>query len=696
MPPPTAPAMPTVTTAPTLTAAARTMEQFVDALNARDYVAAFNLLGAQAQSVVQNSEGLRSAYLQMQQRSLSADFHARLVGGLLQTGNRATAQLVTEWRSRLLGSFTLTTTLMLVNENNGWFVDWTRDAIVPGWSNGTLVLRLDESHRGDIVASDGQLLATRRRIEVVGVQPSAITDPATEQAMLNLLSSITGLTPVAIRQRYSGAPPHWFVPIADVDSDVLDANSDALSEFPAVIVRSRWERYYPEPDLAPHVIGFVGPIPAESLSEYQARGYRGSELVGRIGLEASLEDTLAGQPGAELVLFGAGEPQVIARRAPQPARDVRITLLPKLQRQVQNLLGKRRGAAVVLRADDGAVLALASSPTFSVTQITTGVIASGALLNRATQGVYPPGSSFKMVTMAAGLAEGIARADEVFFDPGFWDGFGAAFRKTCWLRGGHGRITLQNALTASCNVVFYELGRRLDRLSPEKLSEYARRFGFGQATGVGIAEAEGLVPDPQWKRQLLGEVWTGGDTVNMAIGQGFLLVTPIQVAQMTLALARGGQLIRPYLVAEPTQPRPPVTQLMLSDVTLQQIQAAMTRVTTDARYGTAAYRFANFDYCLDAVRRWVRCGQLPTAQRRAARQLKVAGKSGTAQAGGDAKPFAWFTAYAPAEQPEIVVTVLLENIGEGSNYAAPLVRQVVEAYYGLPISPTPTDIRAND
>ncbi len=695
-PSPFPPVSPTPTATVPLTQAAQIADRFVASINRQDFVSAFNLLSARAQSLTQNSEGLRGAYLEMQQRSLSTDFRARLVGGLLQQGDRASALLLTEWRSRLLGAFSITTTLALVNENSGWFVDWTRDAIVPGWQTGTLVLRLGESQRGDILAADGSLLATQRRIEVVGVQPGAIPDAENERAMLALLSSITGLSAEVIQQRYANAPRDWFVPIADVDSDTLDEHSEALGEFPAVLVRERWERHYLEPDLAPHVIGFVGPIPAESLGEYQARGYRGSEAVGRMGLEASLEETLAGKPGAELILFGAGEPQVIARRDPQPPQDVRITLLPSLQRQVQGLLGNRRGAVVVLRASDGAVLALASAPSFSLTQITTQTIQSGALLNRATQGTYPPGSAFKMVTMAAGLAEGITRMDEVFLDSGFWDGFGAEFRKTCWLRGGHGRITLQNGLTASCNVVFYEIGKRLNQLAPNKLSEYARRFGFGQRTGIEIAEATGLVPDPDWKRQSLGEAWTGGDTVNMAVGQGFLLVTPLQVAQMTLALARDGRVIRPYLVAEPAQPHPPAQPLPIASAALQQMQSAMLNVTTNARYGTAAYRFTNFDYCFDAQGSAVRCSQLPAAQRRGARRLQVAGKSGTAQAGGDAKPFAWFTAYAPADQPEIVVTALIENIGEGSGYAAPLVRQVVEAYYGLPISPTPTDIRAND
>ncbi|MCX7939222.1 MAG: penicillin-binding transpeptidase domain-containing protein, partial [Thermoflexales bacterium] len=358
--------------------------------------------------------------------------------------------------------------------------------------------------------------------------------------------------------------------------------------------------------------------------------------------------------------------------------DLTLTLSPTLQRRVQQLLGARAGAVVVMHPADGAVLAMASVPAFVIGEMHAADVRGGALLNRASQGQYPPGSTFKIVTLAAALEEGIAQPETRFFDPGYWEGFGSRFRQWCWLRSGHGRISLRDGLAASCNVVFYELGRQLNARAEDALSRYARAFGFGQPTGVELEEEAGLVPDPTWKQRALGERWVGGDAVNLAIGQGALLATPLQVARMTAAVANGGMLVRPRLVSAAPPERVP---LPLRPETLRAIQDAMLGVTTSPRYGTAFAAFRGFDYC-ERQQQWVRCAELPAHQRATLRRLRVAGKTGTAQASLGRKPFAWFTGYAPADDPQVVVTVLLENAGEGSAEAAPLARAVLEAYFG--------------
>jgi penicillin-binding protein 2 len=201
-----------------------------------------------------------------------------------------------------------------------------------------------------------------------------------------------------------------------------------------------------------------------------------------------------------------------------------------------------------------------------------------------------------------------------------------------------------------------------------------------------------VLPGPQWKQQNVGEVWTTGDAVNMSIGQGYLLASPLQVAQMTAAIANGGHRVRPHfirLIGDAPAPLPAPTQLPASANTLAEIQRGMLGVVNNARVGTTQFRFASFNYYLTEA------GEATT--QRTARRLLIAGKSGTAQAPGERdKPFAWFTAYAPADDPRIAVTVLLENIGEGSVWAGPLVRQIIEAYFGLPISATPRDVRVSD
>ena len=266
--------------------------------------------------------------------------------------------------------------------------------------------------------------------------------------------------------------------------------------------------------------------------------------------------------------------------------------------------------------------------------------------------------------------------DNTFFHcPGYWEGLGPASRKDCWKEEGHGDISLKDGLTASCDVVFYEVGLKLDEVGQDVLPRFGRGFGFGEPTGLeGVFEEGGLMPDPEWKANVRGEPWWVGDTINISIGQGYLLVTPLQVARMMAAVANGGTLYRPYVIERigpagnviPEQ----VTQvqsigtLPISPGHLAAIQEALLGVTTKS-IGTATRRFAGLS-------------------------IPVAGKTGTAEVGTpDTEPHSWFAAYAPAGSPEIAIVAIVENVGEGSAVAAPLVRQVIEAYHGLPLSPLP-------
>jgi len=674
--------------------AAGTAQAFVAALNTEDWAAAFNLLDTPSRAGLKSADGLRDAYQSVRDTTSAITMTAQLRGGLLQQGDHAAATMVSTWQSTLAGSFDITSTLVMTLDAsvNDWRLSWTRDVIIPNLANGQLVLQRAYPTRGLIIAADGTALVTQTPVTTIGVQRGLITDAAEEQQMLDVLAQITGLAPDDIKKKYANQPANWFSPIADVTDTKLDSFADRLDALPMISIQTHSLRNYTRPDIAPHVVGFTGFITPERLDEFRARGFQGDERVGVAGVEAGADDLLGGQPGGELKLYAGGGVTTIAKRDLRPGQNITLTLDTKLQLVVQRLLAGRKGAAVVLRAGDAGVLALASAPTYSPTNVTDAAIQSGALLNRATQGQYPAGSTFKMVTMAAGIGEGVTNPVDVFFDPGYWDGYGSDFRKTCWLKTGHGRITLQNGLTASCNVVFYEVGKRLDEKSSFALADYARKFGFGARTGIELPEASGLVPDPNWKKAALGQAWLGGDTVNMAVGQGFVLVTPVQIAQMTAAIASGGTLNHVHIVAGPRDPaQTPPAKLPVTPETLRAIQQGMTGVTTNARLGTTYYRFSSLDAYVLADGKVVAGRSLTPAQRRTAHRFIVAGKSGTAQAAGDAKPFAWFTAYAPADDPQIVVTAVLENIGEGSSFAAPLVRQIIETYYGLPVSATPTD-----
>ena len=444
----------------------------------------------------------------------------------------------------------------------------------------------------------------------------------------------------------------------------------------------------PTAGIAPHVVGWVAPVPAEQLGAYRARGYRGDEWVGVSGLEAWGEEILAGLHGGALnVVTGAGEVvATVAERPAVPSRAIYTTIDRDFQEQVQQILGGRKGAIVVLDAHTGAVLALASGPGFDSNAFVgpAGAVdrsqiladSRNPLFNRATQGTYPSASVFKIVTTAAALEEAEMHPDHtIFYCPGYWEGLGPASRKGCWKEDGHGDISFKDGLTASCDVTFYAVGQTLDGVGQDVLPRFGRGFGFGEKTGLeGVLEEGGLMPDPDWKVNTIGEQWWVGDTVNIAIGQGYLLVTPLQVARMIAAVANGGTLYRPYIIerigpagdAIPEQVTQPevVGTLPISAEHLAAIQEALLGVTTKS-IGTAPHRFAGLS-------------------------IPVAGKTGTAEVGGpDTIPHSWFAAYAPANNPEIAIVVLAENAGEGSSVAAPLTRQVVEAYYGLPLSPLP-------
>ncbi|HEY3290371.1 MAG TPA: penicillin-binding transpeptidase domain-containing protein [Anaerolineae bacterium] len=672
---------------------------FVKAVNTQDFTRAYALLDTSTTQKVPDAATLKRLYIDTYNTATALQVTYTLKSGLLQDGPVANALLVSEWRTILFGQLFETATLSMTYQNNTWHVAWTKDLIFPGLSSAILALQRDIPQRGAIYASDGSPLAALGEAMTIGIRQTEIRDSADEIGMLKALSRVLGVGTSAIKARYKDQPEDWWVPIAEVDADTMNKYAASLEPFPAIIARPHSARLYPQGSLAPHVVGYVGAIPTNALSEYRLRGYAGNELVGLSGVEGYMDSTLAGSPGGSLQLITSdGVVTEIANKPFVPGQDITLALSPTVQISLQKILGNRRGAAIVMNPMDGSIIAMASFPTFDNSILgqsgkqdeRQSLIKNPEqpLLNRATQGTYPAGSTFKMVTMAAGMGEGVTSPKDVFYDPGYWDGLGGRYRKTCWLRSGHGQITLQDGLTASCDTVFYTVGKRLDDKGSALLAQYARQFGFGAVTGIDLTEeATGIMPDPDWKKSHVGEVWTPGDTVNLAIGQGFMLATPLQVNQMTAAIANGGTVVQPHVVASisgsvtvppRTIGRTDIRKLPVSTEGLTALQSGMIGVTTNPRIGTTNWRFADFDYyMMDG--NIVSGKGLTSAQRSNATRFVVAGKSGTAQApGANDKPFAWFTAYVPANNPQIAVTVMLENAGEGSGVAAPLVRQIIE------------------
>ena len=666
-------------------------DAYLRAWETDDYTTMYGLLSPRSQGSLE-----AEAFTRRYQNALSTASVLTVTTTLqsvLREDDRATAAYHVALDTALFGTLAADATMSLVRTGRTWGVEWDAGLIWPELAGdaetpGGQYFRTTYSIpvRANIYDTNGLGLATQGTIVTLGVIPAQIED---EPAVLQALSSLTGLSSEAVRGRYESSNPEWRIPIADIPAEVSVRQNDVLASLAGLYREEKVGRTYPHGEAAPHVVGWVAPVPAERLLTYRSRGYRGDEMVGVAGLEAWGEEILAGEHGGTLAIVTptGEEVAILGHREAVPGRAIYTTLDRAFQEKAQQILGGRKGAIVVLDAQSGAVRAMVSGPGFDP-NIFVGpssdversrVLADPGhpLVNRALQGTYPTGSVFKIVTMSAGMEElDMEPLESTFECPGYWDGLGQGARKYCWKLDGHGEIVLQDGLSASCNVVFYSVGKALHEADPGALSRFGRDFGLGEATGLEpLLEDGGLMPDPAWKQETLGQIWYPGDTVNLAIGQGYLRVTPLQVARMMAAVANGGSLYRPFIVeqteasaAQPEEVTEPevVGTLPVSPAHLAALQEGLLGVTTTS-IGTASQRFAGLD-------------------------IPVAGKTGSAEAGGaDSEPHSWFAAYAPADDPEIALVVLAENAGGGSTVAAPLARQVIEAYYGLPLTALPPE-----
>jgi len=583
--------------------------------------------------------------------------------------------------SGLVGRFQYTNTVPMVWENDNWWIDWSPRVIFPQLDEDELVNAVIENGpRGDIYDRNGQPLATYRTLVTVGVIPGLIED---EDTLLAQLGAILEIGPGEIKEKYAGAERmDWFMAIKTIPFDIYEQHRETLQALPGAAARETYERYYPQATVGAQLVGYVGPINADELAERREQGYTEASLIGKKGMEWWGERYLAGKRGGEIRTVSP-EGQVrdlIARKRAVRGRDLHSTLDIELQARVEEILGTQKGAIVLLDPRNGDVLAMASYPSFDPNQLLGGnsnlSIQSllsdpeAPLLNRCTQSAYPLASVFKIITMATALQELGVTENTPFHCTGVWQGLGSQWSKTCWYRQGHGNIDLFAGLIKSCDVVFYDLGLALDRKNPDLLPSYALQFGLGQATGlVGAEEFGGLIPSPEWKQAYFAdtenEAWLPGDTVNLAIGQGYVLVTPLQAAELLAGVGNGGIRFKPqliYRVAESVEAPEIAFQpeelgpVPVSPDNLTVIRQALTGVVSSSE-GTAAYQFKDATFT-------------------------AAGKTGTAETPQE-EPHAWFVGYTPAENPSLAVAVIIENAGEGSKVAAPIFREVVESYLEL-------------
>ncbi len=592
--------------------------------------------------------------------------------------------------SAVVGDIVRDTTLDLTLVDGAWRMAWTEAAILPELAGGNrLYLDYVTPTRANIYDRNGLALAAQGEAVALWIVPNQIGDEEAEASMLSALSRLLDMRSEAIRALYEAfRDTDYYIPLGEVSLEEFQRYQGTLAAVGGVGWQVYSTRFYPFGGVAPQTVGYVSQIQREELEEYLARGYEGDEFVGREGLEWAFEEQLRGQPGGTLYLLNP-EGQVIgslASREPVMPQAVYTNLDRDLQRNVQQAIAGFNGAIVVLERDTGAVLAMASSPGFDPNAYDTRNPnwqyllpdiynnPSSPTLNRATDGGYPLGSVFKIITMAAALESGFYTPDSTYTCSGeFRELPGEVYYDWTVAKDlpPHGTITLVQALERSCNPFFWHIGLDLyARGLTSALPDMARAFGLGSPTGIEIGDWGGIVPDPEWKRQNQGADWMPGDAVQLAIGQASLNVTPVQVARLVAAVGNGGTLYRPQLVqriqpavGEPSHVFQPEAQgtLPVSPENLATIQQAMVQVVRADR-GTARRRFLGLD-------------------------IDVAGKTGTAES-GTATPHAWFAGYTfegRQDKPDIAVVVLVEYQGEGSEWAAPIFRRVIESYfYGRP------------
>lgn len=483
-----------------------------------------------------------------------------------------------------------------------------------------------------------------------------------------------------------------FVPIrlvADLDRDALARIEGNRARLPGIVIQLEPKREYLCNGTAAHLIGYLSEITEGELKSEHYSGYVIGEDVGKFGVESAFERYLHGKRGGRQV-----EVDAVGRRrrlldevVPIPGRNLWITVDIELQRIAESCLEGKVGSIVAIDPNSGAVLAMANSPVFDQEKFIRGLRKEEwqalskdprhPLLNRAIGAAYPPGSTYKVIVALAGLKEGVITPETTFNCPGYYQFGDRKYR--CWRDHGHGSVDLDKAIVQSCDVYFYQTGMRL---GVDRIAQYANYFGLGERPGIGLSgESPGLIPTSWWKKQVVRVPWQKGETLSIAIGQGYDLATPLQMTLAYAAIANGGKLWQPHVVSriegstakDDDDIKPRIKRKIPIDARyFQLVQKGLTGVVEDGR---------------------------GTAHGIKDKSIVTAGKTGTAQvvqlaenanrkllekvAKLKERDHAWFVGYAPANDPQIVVGALVEHGGHGSSAAAPLVQKVILSYFQM-------------
>jgi penicillin-binding protein 2 len=666
---------------------------YLDAWIADDYSSMYTMLTSVSRDAI-SLEDFEERYRSVAAEVALGGIEYQILSSLVRNAQSAQASYRVTLQSVLVGNIQRDSVMNLSMEESAWRVQWSDELILPELAGGnTLWMDRLVPARANIYDREGEIIVGYTEAVSVGIVPGRI-DPEQEEDFLNDLQWITGIHPVGISQSYVDFPfgVDWYLPLGEVTLDHVSRFYTIGNGYDnGVLFMYPFEsRFYYDNGIAPQTVGYVSRIQADEEEDYLRFGFRRDEKVGRQGIEKWGESYLTGGRGGTLYVLNPDNEVVtqLADSPAEPAQPIYTTLDAGLQQAAQITLLKYSGAVVVMEVDTGRVLAMASSPWFDPNAFEPtnynysyqlediyGGFSGQPLLNRATQGQYPLGSVFKIITMAAAMESGLYTPETIYdcqytftevvgLEPRFdwtWDHCQdeLATEGECDTPPS-GELTLPQGLMRSCNPYFWHMGLDLYRQGmTDAVSEMARAFGLGSPTGIeGVEEEDGNIPDPA------EEI----DALNNAIGQGDTLVTPLQVAQFIAALGNGGTIYQPQIIEriglqgeEPVFELEPIVKgtLPLSPETLDTLKRAMISVVENRR-GTAYFPLGAYSSNI----------------------VPLAGKTGTAESVGESH--AWFAGYTRrnrADKPDIAVVVIAEFAGEGSEVAAPIFRAVVQHYF---------------
>jgi penicillin-binding protein 2 len=548
-----------------------------------------------------------------------------------------------------------------------------------------------EPLRGKIYDRKGKDLAINQPSLAVAILPQA----KKKKGLVEKIADFLQIPPEEIKEKLekSRGPFKYVVVKEDISLEEASFIAEHKEEFPFTEVVLSPQRSYPSLTLGAHILGYVGEVSEKELELPLFKQCEPGDIVGKAGVERSFDPLLRGEKGEKKVEVDAiGKVRrVLSIDQPTPGYNLYLTLDKDLQSITEETLVEaiklankkgaekaRAGAIVVMNPQNGEILALASYPTYDPNALSQGLKekewkkitskkSNYPLLNRVVMSAYPPGSTFKPFTLVAGIESGVIGWWSTFYCRGRWTGMGESWPKYCWRRSGHGTVNLRRAISESCDVAFYEIGYKLYKTKTEVFQKWARKFGFGEKTDIDLpSESAGRVPDKKWKKSYFKrremQVWLPGDTVNMAIGQGDLIVTPLQLAVAYSALLNGGKVLKPQVVKEVKKysgevvfkSKPEVKRkIPLDEGMSSRLKYYLGSVVEE---GTARKAFAGF-------------------------HVKAGGKTGTAEVYGK-EDFAWFVGFAPLDDPQYLVVVLIEEGGHGGEIAAPAARRILAYLFG--------------